>query len=41
MPFALRLAIPNAHAGAIIGRQGAKIKEIREVLFFLNYSYIV
>ncbi len=27
----LRLAVPHLQAGAIIGRQGSKIKEIREV----------
>lgn len=39
-PVTLRLVIPASQCGSLIGKAGAKIKEIREVRT-LNYMYDV
>ncbi len=35
-PITLRLVVPASQCGSIIGKGGAKIKEIREVCFIIQ-----
>ena len=40
-PITLRLTVPASQCGSLIGKAGAKIKEIRDVSYSSNETYIL